>query len=134
VNKRMRRVAAWVVLFLGLFGLAHQISRAVPRDNRLVIGLSGDDVVREVRVDVTSPDGQAWRTIELHPLIPNPRRLECLLKLPPGEYRIDATYDMRPAGRIDKDHESDWTRMGVQHQIRLEGEDHHFPPPEHEAK
>lgn len=130
----MRRSAQWGVLLLGLLAVAHVGSVAVPRENRLAIDFPADEVVREVRLEVTGLDGQPWSSIELHPPIPNPRRLECVLNLPPAEYRVEATYEIRPAGELDKNHGGGWTRVGVQHQIRLEGEAHHFPPPDHEAK
>jgi len=130
----MRRGAVWGVAILGALGIAQQVSRAVPRENRVMISLSREAVVREVRVDVTDADGEPWKSVQLFPRIPNPPWIECLVNVPAGEYRIKLTYQIRSTGSIDKNQESDWTLMGVQHQIRLDGEDHHFPPPDHEAK
>lgn len=130
----MRRFGAWGILLLGLLALAHQVGGAIPRESRLMLHLPRDRSVREVRIEVSGLDGQLWRNIELHPPIPNPLRQECSLRVPRGTYRIDVTYEVRSAGVIDKNHESDWTRVGVRHQILLDGEDQHFPPPEDEAK
>lgn len=129
-----KRVASWAALFLGCMALAHVIAPSFPRESRITIGLPVNTTVEAVRLEIARVDGEVLRTVELRPPFTRARQVEYVVALPPDEYRIETEYELRPADKHDKSHGGGWTRMGVQHQIRLEGEAHHFPPPEHEAK
>ncbi len=128
------RVAQWTVLLLGLLAVGHVASSSVPRENHLRFGLSADRAVRSLEVEVSSATGEELRSAVLRPAGGNPLKIDYLLSIPPGNYQVYIVYEMRPAEDLDKNHVGGWTRVGVQHQIRLEGEDHHFPPPDQEAK
>lgn len=125
-------------MLLGLAGTAHVLTPSLPRDNRIRFRLPPDVEVGRVNVEVSDLLGETWTSAELFPEDPSSSEITYLVKLPPGNYRFKTEYEIRSkirsADADDKNHGGGWTRVGVQHQIRLEGEDHHFPPPDHEAK
>lgn len=85
-------------------------------------------------VTITGLDGEPYRSSELHPGFPQPQWLTYVVDLPPQTYRVELEYHERPIGYVDKNHEGGWTTVGTQHQIRLDGGNHYFPPPDHEAE
>jgi hypothetical protein len=134
VNPRVARASRWTAALLGILAVLQVISRALPRENRIRIDLPLDATVKQVGIELADVAGEIWRTAELGIPSPNPRWIEYVVTLPPGEYRVSTTYELiQPVDR-DKDHGMGSTLVGLQHQIRLEGEDHHLPPPKHEAK
>ena len=129
-----RRVAAWLVLLVGLSVVLPVLKGILPRENRLRIDLPPERAIERVKVEVSNITGEILTGVELRAPDPNPRSLECVMRLPPGDYRVSVCMEDRPARQLDKNHGGGWTRVGVLHQIRFEGEDHHFPPPDNEAK
>jgi hypothetical protein len=134
VSPQIRRAARWLATFLGLMAVLQVMSGALPRENRIRIDLPPEVTVTRVVMEISDLAGELLRIANLGAPIPNPPSLEYVVNLPPGEYCLSTTYELRRPMDLDKDHGTGSTVMGVRHQIRLEGEDHHLPPPQHEAK
>jgi hypothetical protein len=82
-----------------------------------------------VKIELIDAENEAVRSVELYPSSENQRQLEYVVELPLGLYQLDVVYEFRSITRFDKNEELGWTRVGGRHQIRLEGEEHRFPPP-----
>jgi hypothetical protein len=129
-----RTWAKWLLWLVGLAVAGSLAKSTIPVENRLVFHLLGENTVRRVDVEIRDDHGDVWRTAELFVPSPNPRSLSYVAALPRGEYQIATSYELLDVGQTDKNHRGGWTRKTVRHQIRLEGADHHFPPPNDEAK
>jgi hypothetical protein len=129
-----RRAAIWLTLLVGLVAISRSVLGAWPLENRIQLVLPRRGVVERIRIEISDSEGEVLRTTELHPDIPNPESVLYVAHLPRGKYHWCAEFEIRPSGALDKNHVGGWTRMGVRHQIRFEGEDYRFPPPEDEAQ
>ena len=129
-----RRAVTWLTLAAGLVGLGHVVADAWPHENNVRIGLPPAREIRRVMLSIQGLDGESYRRIELRPRHPQPRWLTYNVNLPPQIYVIHVEFDGRPLGHDDKNQGGGWTTVGTQHQIRLDGGDHYFPPPDDEAQ
>ena len=134
MNAKFRRAAQWGLLLAGFLALGQIASGIVPRDNVLTFSIPRGSELRRLDVEIRTADDQVLRMVTLYPQFRRAPRLEHVLSVPPGQYKLDLTYEIRSADFDDKNQGGGWTRLGLQHQIRLEGEDHRIPPPDHEAK
>lgn len=98
------------------------------------IALPRTHEVRRVTLSIEGLDGEIFRTVELRPSSSQPRSLTYNVSLPQQIYVVRVEFDGRPLGYIDKNQGGGWTTVGTQHQIRLDGGDHYFPPPDDEAQ
>lgn len=134
MNLSARRALTWLVLLLGLSVAARLVSQTWPRENHLRLTLSRSVVADRVALEIVDLDGETWRSAELHPAAQNPTALEYTVSLPPADYQIRLQYRVRSIGYVDKNHGGGWTTLVIQHQIRLDGGDYRFPPPDDEAQ
>jgi hypothetical protein len=124
-----RRFVLWAVLLLGLLGIGKQVELVWPVDNRLIVSLP-DAEVRAVTIELCEPTGEALRSVTLFPRASTARQVEHSVKIARGDYQATLVFEYRSAAQVDKNHGGGWTRVGVQHQIRLTGEDYRFPAPQ----
>lgn len=124
----------WILMMGGLLAVGSVGARTIPVENQLRIDLPRGQLVRRVEIEIADDSGDTWRTAEIFAPLPNPPSLDYVASLPRGTYQIATHYEILTADELDKNHGGGWTRKTVRHQIRLEGADHHFPPPKDEAK
>jgi hypothetical protein len=108
--------------------LGKQLEGIWPHDNRLILKLPQREV-RSVRIELSDTSGELLRSVTLFPKDKLQKSLEYTARLPNGAYRAELAFECRSDAFDDKNHEGGWTLVGVQHQIRLEGEDYRFPAP-----
>lgn len=125
-----KRVVKWLLLAAGLLALGSQVDGIWSRDN-LVVLLLPKAKVGVVELELRDDDDDVIRQARLFPTAERAATLEYPIKVPRGAYRLALSYELAARGEVDKNHGGDWTRVGVVHQIRLEGGTHHIrPPPE----
>jgi hypothetical protein len=101
-----------------------------PRKNRIIVGLPRSRV-NTVKFDIFDSDNELVRSASFFPKTTTPPRIAYEVDVPSGLYRLEIEYEVSKFDSRDgKTHGVDWTRVGVQHQVRLEGEEYRFPPPE----
>lgn len=124
-----KRVVLWLTLLVGLLLLGGEVAGGLPRDNRLVFELPHGTEVRRVSLTLTDSKQDVVRTIDLFPHGMVERSLSHTVSAVNGNYQLSVEFEMRAPGDVDKNHGGGWTRVGVLHQIRLEGANYRFPPP-----
>ena len=124
-----RRVVQWGLLLIGIVAIGNQVNHVWPRENRIILRLPKSPV-RRVKLDLFDGNEELLRTVELFPRPEQSVRLEYVVNVPKGLYRLDIDYEVQVADSNIKTPGVGWTRVGVRHQIRMEGEDYRFPPPE----
>ena len=120
-------IAACIAL-AGTLAIGRQVAAVWPKQNRVIVRLPVAEV-RRVSIEIRQPHGEPIRRIELFPTSTRARQVECVVDAASGDYEFDVDYEFRAPDQVDKNHGGGWTRVGVQHQIRLEGEDYRIPPP-----
>lgn len=134
MSPAIRRAVTWLTLAGGLLGIGRVVADSWPHENSIRIGLAKAREIRLVTLTIQDLDGESFRTVELRPNHPQPRWLTYNVSLPSQIYVVRVDFSERPLGHVDKNQGGGWTTVGTQHQIRLDGGDHYFPPPDSEAQ
>jgi hypothetical protein len=130
VDLNVKKPIRWGLLLAFALLLGSQANRIWPRDNEIVI-LLPKKPVHKVQLSLFDSDDDLIRSASFFPGFSAPSKISYGVSVPSGTYRLEIEYEISSEkASIGKSPGVDWTRMGVQHQVRLEGEEYRFPPPE----
>jgi hypothetical protein len=128
------RLRPWLVRLTvvgGVLAIGSMVGRSWPTAVAVRFTLpDGQREVRLLQVTLSDGDDEAVGGVEVRPV--NARGpIVTEFRVPPGEYRLTGSYEVRRVVDVDKNQWGDWTRVGFRHQAHFEGRDLTFPlPPE----
>ena len=117
-------------MVIGLLVTGAVFNQGWPKENRVEIRLPRSrEGLERARLSLYDQAGELMLTV-LRPLPqPNPPSISEVLRVPEGTYLL--TVEFQPTSRtreqIDKNHWGDWTMLGVDNQVQLQGRDYSFP-------
>jgi len=117
---------------IGLLVTGAIFNQGWPKENRVEIPLPRSrETLERARLSLYDQAGELMLTVIRRLPEPNPPSISETFQVPEGTYRL--TVELQPARRpreqIDKNHWGDWTMLGVDNQVQLQGRDYSFPLP-----
>ncbi len=106
------------------------LGRAFPKENRIIFAQPGGNVeLRWLHVEVLDEDNTVLLGSDFWLDTANFRPLSLPVRLANGRYTVRGSVEVRTLHPNPKTTWGDWTQMGFQHQVELEGRDLTFPLP-----
>jgi len=129
-NGRLRSWLPRGLLLAGILVVGSILGRAIPRECQLIFKRSSPAAeLRQLRLEVLDSEETLLVVSDLRPQDRHARRLVVPIRLTPGHYALRGWIEVRVPHSDEKTTWGDWTRVGFQHQVELEGRDLTFPLP-----